>query len=216
MKLHNYYLSSASFRVRIALNWKGLPYEYVSHHLRRGEQRSEAFLRLNPHGLVPALELDGGAVLTQSVAIIEYLEETHPEPALLPKDALGRARVRGLVQSIACDIHPLNNLRVLNHLKGPMGHTQEETDGWYRHWIAVGFDALETELAASPATGRFCHGDAPTMADVLLVPQIFNAKRLNCDLTPYPTIRRILDTCMALPAFADAVPDRQPEALAAT
>ncbi|HYH21629.1 MAG TPA: maleylacetoacetate isomerase [Azospirillum sp.] len=216
MKLHNYYLSSASFRVRIALNLKGLPYEYLSHHLRRSEHRSPEFLALNPQGLVPALELDDGAVLTQSMAIIEYLEEAHPEPALLPHGLRERARVRALAQAIACDIHPINNLRVLKYLESPLGHEQEARDTWYRHWVTVGFDGLETELAGSPATGRFCHGDTPTLADVCLLPQVFNAQRFNTDLTPYPTIRRIAAECMTLPAFADAAPEKQPEAQAQT
>ena len=214
MKLHNYFLSSASFRVRIALNLKGLAYEYVSHHLRRAEHRTPEFLALNPQGLVPALELDDGAVLTQSMAIVEYLEEAHPEPALLPRDLKGRARVRALAQAIACDIHPINNLRVLKYLEAPLGHDQETRDTWYRHWVTVGFDGLEKELAGSPSTGRFCHGDAPTLADVCLLPQVFNAQRFNTDLTPYPTIRRIAAECLTLPAFADAVPERQPEAQA--
>lgn len=212
MKLHNYYYSSASFRVRIVLNLKGLSYDYVAHHLRKGEQREPDFLRLNPHGLVPALELDDGTILTQSNAIIEYLDEVHPEPPLLPKDALGRARVRALAQSVACDIHPLNNTRVLKYLETPLGHDQEARNAWYRHWIAVGFAALERELRDHPSTGRFCHGGAPGIADVFLVPQIFNAKRLDCDLSPYPTIRRILDACLEVPAFAEAVPLRQPDA----
>jgi maleylacetoacetate isomerase len=214
MKLHNYHLSSASFRVRIALNLKGLPFEYVSHHLRRAEHRSEAFLHLNPEGLVPALELDDGAVLTQSMAIIEFLDEAYPEPPLLPHGLHERARVRALVQVIACDIHPVNNLRVLKYLETPLGHDQPTRDTWYRHWVTIGFDALEADLAASPAAGRFCHGDAPTLADVCLLPQVFNAKRFDVDLGPYPTIRRIHDACLDLPAFADAVPDRQPEATA--
>lgn len=214
LKLHNYYLSSASFRVRIALNLKGLSYEYVSHHLRRAEHRTADFLSINPHGLVPALELGHGDVLTQSVAMMEYLEEVYPEIPLLPADAMGRARVRAIVNAVACDIHPLNNLRVLNYLKGPLGHSQDEVDLWYRHWVVTGFGPLEQDLAGSPHTGRFCHGDSPTLADAVLVPQIFNARRFNVDLTPYPTITRILEACMALPAFADAAPDQQPEAAA--
>lgn len=212
LKLHNYYLSSASFRVRIALNLKALAYEYVSLHLRRAEHRTDDFLRINPHGLVPALELGHGNVLTQSVAMMEYLEEVYPEVPLLPADPLGRARVRAIVNAIACDIHPLNNLRVLGYLKGPLGHSQEEVDRWYQHWVVTGFGPLEQDLASSPQTGRFCHGDTPTLADAVLVPQIFNARRFNVDLAPYPTISRIFDACMALPAFADAAPDQQPEA----
>jgi len=212
MKLHHYALSSASFRVRIALNLKGLPYERVSHHLRRAEHRRPDYLALNPQGLVPALELDDGTVLTQSLAIIECLDETHPEPPLLPRDALGRARVRALAQIVACDIHPIDNLRVLKHLETALGLDQRARDAWYRHWVAVGFAGLEAELAGSPATGRFCHGDAPTLADLCLLPQVFNARRFDCDLSPFPTIRRIAEACLALPAFADAAPDRQPDA----
>lgn len=207
MKLHNYALSSASYRVRIALNLKGLDYDYLSYHLRRGEQRGEAFLRLNPQGLTPALELDDGAVLTQSMAIIEYLDEAYPEPPLLPKGLLGRARVRALAQIVACDIHPVNNLRVLKYLETPLGHDQETRDGWYRHWVAVGFTGLEAELADSPLTGRFCHGDAPTLADVCLAPQVFNAERFKVCMTHFPTIARVAAACRALPAFAAAAPE---------
>lgn len=212
MKLHHYALSSASFRVRIALNLKDLPYERVSLHLRRAEHRSPDFLALNPQGLVPALELDDGTVLTQSLAIIECLDEIHPEPPLLPRDALGRARVRALAQIVACDIHPIDNLRVLKHLEIALGLDQNARDAWYRHWVAVGFAGLEAELAGDPATGRFCHGDAPTLADLCLLPQVFNARRFDCDLSPFPTIGRIAEACLALPAFADAAPDRQPDA----
>ena len=163
---------------------------------------------------MPALEVvgpDGHDVLTQSLAIIEYLDETHPTPPLLPADAPGRARVRALALAVACDIHPLNNLRVLGRLKA-MGHSKEEVDDWYRHWIAVGLTALEAQLAGDPRTGRFCHGDAPGLADVLLVPQLANARRLDCPLDGYPTLLRIDEACRALPAFATAAPDRQPDA----
>ena len=211
MKLYNYYLSSASFRVRIALNLKGLDWEYVGRHLRNKEHRAPDYLALNPQGFVPALVTDQGDVLLQSVAIMEWLEDTHPTPALLPTDALGRARVRAITQLIACDIHPLNNLRVLQYLVGPLKLDEEAKNGWYRHWVTEGFEALEKMLANDPATGRFCHGDQPTMADCCLVPQIFNAKRFDVDLTPYPTIRRILDACMALPAFDKAQPSNCPE-----
>ncbi len=215
MKLHNFNLSSASFRVRIALNLKGLGYDYVSYVLRRGDQRGEGFLQLNPQGLVPALELDDGTVLMQSMAIIEYLDEAHPNPPLLPRSPLARARVRAIAQAIACDIHPLNNLRVLKYLAKPLDLAEETRDEWYRHWVRTGFDGLEPQLAGSPETGRFCHGDGPTQADICLVPQVTNAMRFNCDLTPYPTIRRIYEACMALPTFQEAAPDRQPEATAA-
>ncbi|MFP5513483.1 MAG: maleylacetoacetate isomerase [Alphaproteobacteria bacterium] len=214
MKLHTYFRSSAAYRVRIALNLKGLAPEQAFVHLRRGEQSKPPFADLNPEHLVPALEVDGLGgrhVLTQSLAIIEYLDETHPSPPLLPADALGRARVRALALAVACDVHPLNNLRVLGRLKA-MGHSQEEVDDWYRHWIAVGLTALEAQLAGDPRTGRFCHGDAPGLADILLVPQLANARRLSCPLDGYPTLLRIDEACRALPAFAAAAPDRQPDA----
>ncbi|MBP2300268.1 maleylacetoacetate isomerase [Azospirillum picis] len=214
MKLHTYFRSSAAYRVRIALNLKGLAPEQAFVHLRRGEQAKPPYADLNPEHLVPALEVDGPDghhVLTQSLAIIEYLDETHREPPLLPADPLGRARVRALALAVACDIHPIDNLRVLKHLKG-MGHSQEEVDGWYRHWIAVGLRALEARLAGDPRTGRFCHGDAPGLADAVLVPQMANARRFGCALEGYPTLLRIDDACLALPAFAAAAPDRQPDA----
>ena len=211
--LHDYYRSSAAYRVRIALNLKGVaPDERTFVHLRMGGQRAQDYLALNPQGLVPALALDEGAVLTQSLAIVEYLDETHPEPPLLPADPIGRARVRAIALSIACDIHPLDNLRVLNYLIGTLGVAREQKDGWYRYWIDVGFEALEKALARDRATGRFCHGDAPTLADVCLVPQMANARRFSIDLAPYPTLRRIEAACNALPAFADAAPARQPDA----
>lgn len=210
MKLYNYALSSTSYRVRIALNLKGVPFEYVSLHLRRGEHRAPDYLRRNPAGLVPALELDDGRVLTQSPAILEWLEETRPKPPLLPADAPARARVRALAMAVACDMHPINNLRVLEYLGRDLGVSEEGRNAWYRHWVAVGFEAVEAMLAGDPATGAFCHGDAPGMADVCLVPQVFNARRYDCDLTPYPTIRRIEAACLALPAFAAAAPERWP------
>jgi len=210
VKLHSYFRSSAAYRVRIALNLKGLTPELAFVHLRKGEQRQPPYTDLNPEKLVPALEVDGH-VLTQSLAIIEYLDETHPAPPLLPADPLGRARVRALAQMVACDIHPIDNLRVLNHLKA-LGHSQEEVDGWYRHWIAVGLTALEARLAGDPRTGRFCHGDAPGLADAVLVPQIHNARRFGCPLDAYPTLLRIDEACRALPAFAAAAPESQPDA----
>jgi len=212
MKLYDYFRSSAAFRVRIALNLKGIVAERSFVHLRNGVQRGAEYLERNPQGLVPALELDDGSVLTQSLAIIEYLDETHPQPPLLPPDPIGRARVRAIALSIACEIHPLNNLRVLNYLIGTLGVSREQKDGWYRYWIDVGFEALEKRLAHDAATGRFCHGDAPTLADVCLVPQMANARRFEIDLSPYPTLMRIESTCLALPAFAEAAPARQPDA----
>jgi maleylacetoacetate isomerase len=213
MRLYDYFRSSAAYRVRIALNVKGVkPDERTFVHLRMGNQRAQDYLALNPQGLVPALALDDGPVLTQSLAIIEYLEETYPEPPLLPGDAVGRARVRSIALAIACEIHPLNNLRVLNYLIGTLGATREQKDGWYRYWIDVGFEALEKSLARDAATGRFCHGEQPTLADVCLVPQIANARRFDIDMSPYPTLTRIEGACLALPAFADAAPARQPDA----
>lgn len=211
MILHGYYRSSAAFRVRIALNLKGLGYEPVAHHLRHGGQRLPEYLALNPQGLVPALET-GGAVLTQSLAIVEYLDEAHPEPALLPPGALDRAYVRGLAQIVACDIHPIDNLRVLQYLRGPLARPEDEVRAWYNHWIALGFEALEARLAGDPRTGRFCFGDAPGLADICLVPQVVNAGTFALDLAPYPVIRRIFDACMAIDAFAAAHPKRQPDA----
>jgi maleylacetoacetate isomerase len=213
MRLYDYFRSSAAYRVRIALNLKGVvPDERTYVHLRKGSQRAQDYLALNPQGLVPALALDDGHVLTQSLAIIEYLDETHPEPPLLPADPEARARVRALALSIACDIHPLDNLRVLNYLIGTMGVSREQKDDWYRYWIDVGFAALEKVLARDAATARYCHGGAPTLADICLVPQMANARRFEIDLSPYPTLMRIESACNALPAFADAAPARQPDA----
>lgn len=213
MRLYDYFRSSAAYRVRIALNLKGVvPDERTFVHLRIGNQRAQDYLALNPQGLVPALALDSGQVLTQSLAIIEYLEEIHPEPPLLPADPVARARVRAIALAIACEIHPLDNLRVLNYLIGTMGATREQKDGWYRYWIDVGFEALEKALARDPATGRYCHGDSPTLADICLVPQLANARRFAIDLAPYPTLTRIEAACHALPAFAGAAPSKQPDA----
>ena len=212
MKLYDYFRSSAAYRVRIALNLKGVAPERVFVHLRKGAQREEDYLALNPQGLVPALAIEGGAVLTQSLAILEWLDETCPMPPLLPDDAAGRARVRAIALSIACDIHPLDNTRVLNYLTGTLGLSAAQKDGWYKYWIDVGFEALETRLAREAATGRFCHGDSPTIADICLVPQLANARRVAMDLAPYPTLTRIETACLALPAFANAAPARQPDA----
>ena len=213
MKLHSYYRSSASYRVRIALNLKGLAAEPSYVHLSKngGEQFNPAFDSLNPQHLLPVLE-DDGMVLPQSLAIIEYLDETRPEAPLLPADPKGRARVRALSQAIAADIHPINNLRVLKYLSEQLGVSADQKNAWYRHWVALGLEALERQLAGHPATGRFCHGDTPTMADCCLVPQLYNARRFECDLSGYPTLLAIDARCAALPAFADALPDVQPDA----
>jgi len=211
MKLHTYFRSSAAFRVRIALNLKGLAYDAAFVHLPRGEHRQPPYAGLNPQALVPTLE-DAGQQLTQSLAIIEYLEETRPSPPLLPKDPVGRARVRSLSLLIACEIHPLNNLRVLQHLKRALGQGEEQVNAWYRHWIADGLAKLEAQLARTDGTGRYSHGDAPTLADCCLVPQIFNAQRYQCDTTAYPTTMRVFAECMKLDAFERAQPARQPDA----
>ena len=210
MKLYTYFRSSAAFRVRIALNLKGLKYEPVFVHLAKGEHRAAQFAAVNAQALLPTLELDDGTRFTQSLAIIEYLDEKHPEPRLIPKDAISRARVRSLALLVACAIHPLNNLRVLQHLKKALGQSQEQIDTWYRYWVADGLAKLEAELAGK--AGKFCHGDAPTMADCCLVPQIFNAKRYNSDLAPYPTTLRLFENCMKLEAFDRAQPSKQPDA----
>lgn len=209
--LHGYFRSSAAYRTRIALNLKGIAYDQRSYHLRKGEQYGAAFLKLNPVGLVPALE-ENGEILTQSLAIIEYLDETHPAPAFLPKESLQRARVRALALSIACDIHPINNTRVLGYLENKLGLDQSARDAWARNWIEIGFRALEQQLSTSRDTGRFCHGDRPGLADICLVPQVANAGRVNTDMAPYPTINRIVAACLALPEFQKAQPQNQPDA----
>jgi maleylacetoacetate isomerase len=213
VKLYDYFRSSAAYRVRIALNLKGVtPADRTFVHLRMGSQRAQDYLALNPQGLVPALELDDGRVLTQSLAIVEYLDETHPQPPLLPADAAGRARVRAIALGIACEIHPLNNLRVLNYLTGTLGATDAQRNGWYKYWIDVGFEALERQLERDDDTGTFCHGESPTLADVCLVPQLASARRFKVDISPYPTLTRIDAACNALSAFAQAAPSRQPDA----
>jgi len=210
VKLYTYFRSSAAFRVRIALNLKGLEVTPQFVHLAKGEHLQPAFAKVNPQGLLPVLEVDG-TLLTQSIAIMEYLEETQAQPPLLPRDPLGRARVRSLSLIVACEIHPLNNPRVLKYVKNNLGRSQDEVNAWYRHWIADGLAKLETELAR-PGTGRYCHGDTPGMADCCLVPQIFNAQRFDCDLKPYPTLMRVFDACMQLDAFDRAQPSKQPDA----
>lgn len=211
MKLVGYFRSSAAYRVRIALNIKGMEVEHDFVRLAKGEQNEPAFANRNPQKLVPVLE-DGPNQLIQSLAIIEYLEETHPEPPLLPIEPAARARVRALAQIVACEIHPLNNLRVLGYLTGKLGVAEEARLAWYRHWIAEGLEVLETILAASPDTGRFCHGDRPSLADICLVPQLFNARRFDCQLSAFPTLRRIDSECCSLSAFRHAAPDAQPDA----
>ena len=211
MKLYTYFRSSAAFRVRIALNLKGLAYEPELIRLPKGEHRDASYTRLNRQALLPTLD-DGGTLLNQSLAIIEYLEETRPTPALLPKDPAGRARVRSLALLVACEIHPLNNLRTLQHLRRALGQNEEQIKAWYLHWIADGLTKLEAELAQTKGTGRYCHGDSPTLSDCCLVPQVFNAKRYDSDLTPYPTVMRVFEACMKLDAFDRAQPSKQADA----
>jgi maleylacetoacetate isomerase len=210
MKLYGYFRSSAAFRVRIALNLKKLDYETAAIHLRRNDQTKPDYLAVNPQGLVPALE-DGGRTLIQSLAIIEYLDETYPDPPLLPQQPVDRARARALAEIVACDIHPINNLRVLRYLTHSLGQDEAAIATWYNHWIDAGFQALERLLVRDGRTGAFCHGYAPGLADITLVPQVVNAERYRLDLAPYPTIARIYQSCMALEAFAAAHPDRQPD-----
>ncbi len=213
MQLYSYFRSSAAYRVRIALNLKGLDYQIKPVHLLAdgGQQHHAAYRKLNPAELVPTL-VDGDATLTQSLAIIEYLDETYPATPLLPADALGRAHVRALAQAIACDTHPVNNLRVLRYLSRELDVEQEQRDQWYRHWVNLGLQAVEHMLVDSAKTGRFCHGDQPGLADAVLVPQVFNARRLQCDLSSVPNITRIDAACQELEAFWQAAPDNQPDA----
>lgn len=213
MKLYSYFRSSAAYRVRIALNLKGLSYEYVPVHLLRdgGEQLKPAYREVNPDGIVPTLIDDEDHAIRQSLAIIEYLEETHPEPPLLPKSPADRAHVRSLALQVACEIHPVNNLRVLKYLKHSLGVDDAAKDAWYRHWIEAGFETLEQRLAHDPRTGKLCYGDTPTIADLCLVPQVFNANRFKIDTARYPTIQRIADYASQIDAFAKAAPGVQPD-----
>ena len=211
MKLHNYFRSSASYRVRIALALKGLPYDYLLVHLAKGEHQQPGYAELAADRLVPLLELDDGTRLSQSMAIIEYLDEQHPEPALLPADALGRARVRALAQSIACEIHPINNLRVLKYLTRELKVDEDAKNTWYRHWVRTGLEAFERQLAQLPAS-RFCFGDTPTLADCCLAPQIYNAQRFNTPLDGLPRTMAAFEAGMALPAFQAAHPSACPDA----
>jgi len=212
MKLYTYFRSTAAFRVRIALNVKGLEYEPVSVHLRQGAHRSARFLELNPQGLIPALE-DCGTFISQSLAIIEYLDEKHPQPPLLPRDPADRAHVRSMALAVAADMHPLNNLRVLNFLRKPLGvEEQAVTTAWYHHWVGEGLRGLEAEAKRWSRDGRHMFGDSLTLADVCIVPQMYNATRFNCDVTPYPTLRGICAHLEALPEFVKAAPEAQPDA----
>lgn len=213
MKLYTYFRSSAAFRARIALNVKGIPYEPVFIDLRppAASHRTPEFLAVNPQGLIPALT-DEGTTIGQSLAIIEYLDETHPEPPLLPAAPADRARVRAMALEVACDVHPLNNLRVLNYLRGPLARDEDAVNTWYRHWIAEGLGSLEEEAKRASGDGRHMFGTTVTLADVCIVPQVYNARRFNCDLAPYPTLRGICAHLESLPAFARAAPEAQPDA----
>jgi len=210
MRLYSYFRSSAAFRVRIGLNLKGLAYDTAAIHLRRNDQSKPDYRGVNPQGLVPALE-DGGRILIQSMAILEYLDEIRPEPPFLPKQAADRARVRALADIVACDIHPINNLRVLRYLTRELGHDETAIAQWYNHWIAAGFQALEPLLAQDARTGEFCHGDSPGLADIALVPQVVNAERYRLDLAQYPTLVRIYENCMRIEPFTAAHPRNQPD-----
>ena len=209
MELYNYFRSSASYRVRIALALKGLDYDYKAVHLVKGEQTAESYAAVSASRLVPLLR-DGDHVFTQSLAIIEYLDETHPEPPLLPADPAGRARVRALALDIACEIHPLNNLRVLRYLTQSLKVSEDDKDRWYRHWVETGLEVVERQLAARP--GRYCHGDSPGLADITLVPQVFNAQRFKCRTDHLPQVMRVFEACMQLPAFEKTRPEACPDA----
>ncbi len=213
MKLYTFFRSSASYRVRIALNLKGLDYEQLPIHLRRGggEQWTSEYKAINPQGLVPTLE-DGGRTFSQSAAIIEYLEERYPEPPLLPSDPAGRATVRGMALAIACEIHPLQNLRVLNYLRNELKLEEEDVNRWARHWITLGLLALEQMVTEVPKRGKFCFGDAPSLADVFLIPQLYNARRFGCELSGFSRLVQIEANCGAQPAFSKAAPEKQPDA----
>ena len=211
MQLYNYFRSSASYRVRIALALKGLEYDYMPVHLLKNEQLGPAFAQISPAGLVPVLQ-DGDKLLTQSIAIIEYLDETHPEPSLLPGDAFQRARIRALGQDIACEIHPINNLRVLRYLVRDLKVSEDDKNRWYRHWVETGLEAVERQLAGSADQGKFCFGATPTLADCVLVPQIHNAQRMECRLDHVPTVMRVFGECMQLDAFSKTQPSGCPDA----
>jgi maleylpyruvate isomerase len=213
MKLYTYFRSSAAFRARIALNLKGVDYETVGVDLRAtaGDQYKPEYRSVNPQGLVPALIVDD-ATIAQSLAIIEYLEEVYPDPPLLPRSPVDRARVRAMALAVACDLHPLNNTRVLTYLRSPLGHDENTVNAWYRHWIAAGLSGLEQEARRASGDGKHMFGSAVTIADIYIVPQMYNARRFNCDIQPYPTLRGICAHLESLPAFAKAVPEVQPDA----
>jgi len=213
LKLYTYFRSSAAYRVRIALNLKNLAYEAIPVHLVKdgGQHLTPDFRRINPAGAVPALA-DRDLSLSQSLAIIEYLDENYPYPPLFPADAAARARVRAIALDVACEIHPINNLRVLKYLTGELGLSEAQKTAWYRHWVEVGLAAVEARLADNPESWRFCHGGPPTLADCCLVPQVFNARRFGCRLDHVPTVVRIDAECRTLPAFAAAAPENQPDA----
>lgn len=213
MKLYSFFRSGTSHRLRIALNLKGLPVQYVSVSLAKEEHLAASYQAINPQGLVPTLELDDGTVLTQSPAIIEWLEEMHPHPPLLPGEPLARAHVRALAALVGCDIHPINNRRVLQYLRNPLGHDEAAVQAWCTRWITAGFDALESLLAADPARGDFCHGGRPGLADAYLIPQVESARRFHIDLGPWPCIQAIDTACARLDAFRLAAPAAQPDAL---
>jgi maleylpyruvate isomerase len=212
--LHGFWRSSTSFRVRVALNLKGISYTQKTYRLREGDQRQPDYLALNPQGLVPSLVTPDGLVLTQSLAIMEWLDETFPEPALLPADANGRARARALAQAVALDIHPINNLRVLFHLREEFSADEKAQADWFRHWASSTLSAMDKTLASSSTTGKFCHGDTVGLADICLVGQSVNNKRFEVDESHWPTINRIVSNCLALPAFQAALPAKQPDAVA--
>jgi len=213
MKLYTYFRSSAAYRTRIAFNLKGVECEMLHVDLRTtaSDQHKPEYLALNPQGLVPALVVED-ATIAQSLAIIEYLDEVHPDPPLLPRSPVDRARVRAMALAVACDMHPLNNLRVLNYLRSPLGHDEDTVNAWYRHWIAVGFGGLEQEARRATGDGRHMFGSTVTIADIYIVPQMYNARRFKCDLEPYPTLRGICEHLEALPEFAKAAPEAQPDA----
>lgn len=210
--LHGFWRSSAAYRVRIALNLKAIDHTQINYALSKGDHKAEEFVAKNPQGLVPALEVNG-KIYTQSIAIIEYLDHMSAENRLLPLDAEERARVQSIAYSIACEIHPLNNLRVLKYLRGPLKLDEETVNTWYHHWIAEEFTALEKKLSSETETGKFCHGDTPGFADCFLIPQIYNAQRFKCDLSAYPTLMSINETCLSMDEFTKAVPERQPDAV---